>query len=74
MAEAVSLEFIAGQLHLVLDEQRATRADLRRLSDNQAGLLKLIDRLSERLHQQKDDLILSIKIEMGGLFGNLRPG
>jgi hypothetical protein len=56
MAENVSLDFIAGQLRSVLEEQRAIRADLRRLTDNQAGLLRLIDKRSDRVSEIHEDL------------------
>jgi len=71
VAEPVNLEFPAAQLRLVLDEQRSMRSDLRRLTDNQAGMLRLIDKLSDRFDEQRDELLLSIKIEIGGLFANL---
>jgi len=72
------LDVIAAQLRLVLDEQRAmrdelraVRLELRRITENQAGMLRLIDKLSDRFEQQREELVLTIKIEIGGLFGHL---
>lgn len=64
MAEAVSLEFLAAQLRLVLDEQRAMRAEQRRIADILAGVLRSVEHI-------RDDLTLSVKAEIGGLFANL---
>jgi hypothetical protein len=64
MPEAVTLDFIAAQLRNVLDEQRALRAEQRRLADVVIGLARSIEHI-------RDDLTVTIKAEIGGLFANL---
>lgn len=64
MPEPVNLEFLAAQMRLVLDEQRAMRTEQRRIADALAGLSRSIDHI-------RDDLTVTIKAELGGLFANL---
>jgi type III secretory pathway component EscV len=70
MAE-VNLEFLGAQLSRVLDEQRAVRADMRRMLDTLAGLSRRLDRVVDSIEHIRDDLSLTVKAEIGGLFANL---
>ena len=55
---------ISEQLTRILDELRAQRVELRRLTDNQMLLNRSINSL-------RDDLELMIRTEIGGLFAHL---
>jgi hypothetical protein len=60
----ITLEFIAEQLTRIIDEQRAIRAEMRRLSENQMLTSRAITSL-------RDDLELMIRTEIGSLFAHL---
>jgi hypothetical protein len=71
MAEVVNLEFIAAQLCLVLDEQRALRTEQGALRGEQRRMADTLAGLSRSIEHIRDDLTVSIKAELGGLFANL---
>jgi len=71
MAEAVNLEFIAAQLRLVLDEQRAMRTEQVALRTEQRRFADILLGLSRSIEHIRDDLTVSVKAEIGGLFANL---
>jgi hypothetical protein len=78
MAESPSLEFIAAQLKLVLDEQRAMRDEQRAMRDEQRSMrleqrrtAEAVAGLSRSIDHIREDLTLSVKMEIGGLFANL---
>lgn len=60
----ITLEFIGEQLARIIDEQRALRIELRRLSENQMELAR-----AQR--STRDDVELMIRTEIGGLFAHL---
>jgi hypothetical protein len=67
MADAINLEFIAAQLRNVLDEQRAMRDEQRRLAETVAGLSREIEHI-------RDDLVITIKAEIGAFSRISRRG
>jgi hypothetical protein len=67
----VSLDFIAAQLRLVLDEQRATREEQRILRNEQRRIAETLAGLSRSIDHIRDDLTVTVKAELGGLFANL---
>ena len=70
MAE-VTNEFIAKQLERVLDEQRALRGEMRRLTENQMLTTRSIETVRNTIDGLRDDLELMIRTEIGGLFAHL---
>jgi hypothetical protein len=71
MADDVTLDFIAKQLERVLDEQRALRTEVRRLSENQMMTARSIENARNSIDHLRDDLELMIRTEIGGLFAHL---
>jgi cell division protein FtsB len=64
LMDEIILREIQQQLKAVLDEQRAQRLELRRLSENQM-------QMARNIHSLRDELELMIKVEIGGLFAHL---
>lgn len=78
MAEAVNLEFIAAQLRLMMDEQRAMREDHRVLLEEQRAMRteqrRMADTLiglSRSIEHIREDMTTMLKAEIGGLFSHL---
>jgi hypothetical protein len=72
MAETATLDFIAAQLRLVLDEQRAMREEQRAIRIEQRRLADTVVGLSRSIEHIRDDLTTMIKAEIGGLFASLK--
>ena len=62
---------ISEQLTRILDELRAQRVELRRLSENLMLTSRTVNSLAGRLDGLRDDLELMIRTEIGGLFAHL---
>ncbi|WP_322990303.1 MULTISPECIES: hypothetical protein [unclassified Hoeflea] len=71
-AEAISLEFLAQQAKLNMDEMRLVRkelADMMRLVNANYELTRRIER---RQGELRDDVELTVKMELGGSLANIQ--
>lgn len=66
-----NLEFIAAQLKRVLDEQSGMRDEQRAMRVEQRRTAEALVGLSRSIEHIREDLVLMIKAEIGGMFANL---
>ncbi|MGL3606413.1 hypothetical protein ACSV9I_07865 [Rhizobium sp. G187] len=70
--ESVSLDFLARQAKTRIDEMRPMRKDLGDVLRLVNGVYDLTRRPERRQVELRDDLELTIKMELGGALGNIQ--
>ncbi|WP_377289032.1 hypothetical protein [Rhizobium sp. SG2393] len=77
--ETISLEFLARQAKVQMDEMRLIRQEMAGLRNDMAGVLRLVTanyeltrRVERRETELRDDIELMIKMEIGGSFANVQ--
>jgi len=71
MAETVTLDLLFELTKQIHDEQRAMRNEMRRLAENQLLQARSLEGVRNTIAGLRDDLELTIRTEIGGLFAHL---
>lgn len=66
----VSLDFLSRKFDQLIDQQRQLRDDMRQVLENQVLAQRTVTNLDRRLSDVKDELELTIKMEIGGRLAN----
>lgn len=70
--EAISLDFLAKQAKIQMDELRLLRKDVADMMRLVAGSYELTRRVERRETELRDDIELMIKMELGGSLANIQ--
>ncbi|KAB0680690.1 hypothetical protein [Aureimonas leprariae] len=72
MSTTVDLQFVSRQVQTLLDETRQVRKELSEIRSLATQTFEFARRVERRQAELRDDLELTIKMELGGSLANLQ--